>query len=310
MSYLAPNPYSSGAWANEFIAGMITQSGIPKNKYDGTDTPDNLFAMEGVVRALETLVKEDITMLITEFSNVYREFYINFKDNPNDLGISDLFAVWYTIISLKPNTILEISPTIGGTTWLIHRAAPNAKIICIGKIRPAFRYDNAKYYVDENFDLEKIPEFTTKDKTLVIVSEKHNQPLRLRQLYNAGKKHVLFMNNYAGGSGDFLTLNAIIQGYKRHIGDEDRDVCVQDLMTKLKRYYIFPNIIGNSAQTAEKTHTTGSLFRELHDLVDVLYGGLDGVPEHIRDYVGFFYLQSPRYRWPTLVEFKSENDKQ
>ncbi len=51
------------------------------------------------------------------------------KSNPGGMGLQHQFMLWYSVRRIQPKLIVESGMKSGATTWLLHEAAPTAKII-------------------------------------------------------------------------------------------------------------------------------------------------------------------------------------
>jgi hypothetical protein len=160
--------------------------------------------------------KNDITLSLEEFKKLYAERPI--KDNHGGMKSPHLFNTWHAIRQLKPKLIIESGVWKGLGTWILHLAAPEAKIISIDIDYSKLEYRNESgVYLNQDittFNWEKILKedypHIKKEEIVVFLDDHQNFLQRLEFIHELGIKHVLCEDNYPLLQGDILSPKKIL----------------------------------------------------------------------------------------------------
>lgn len=121
------------------------------------------------------------------------------------MGVNHAFAVWNMVRTLQPKIIIQSGVGSGQFTWLLHKAAPKARIVCLDaakkiphRLHQALYYTGASYKDFLTFMYESGKDWSEEDRdeTLVFFDDDHNQLERLAQMKNVGIKHAIMNNNW------------------------------------------------------------------------------------------------------------------
>ena len=122
-------------------------------------------------------INKNFNLELKNFLKIYSDRPI--KNNKGGCSINHAFALYYIVKKLKPKLVIESGVYKGQTTWLIEKASPKSKLICIDINLSQREYISKKAkYSDIDFkfhDFSKIPENSGK-------RPKMPQFLRLREL--------------------------------------------------------------------------------------------------------------------------------
>lgn len=142
-----------------------------------------------------------------------REFAVIMKARPfnNIMGVRGVsaFALYWFIQEVQPTAVFEVGVWKGFSTWLIQRAAPNAKIFCFdplvlleplldpAKVGPTYRDPRASYS-HQDFSCANVAQLAAQStRPLAFFDDHQNKLPRLLQAKSAGIKHIIFDDNDA-----------------------------------------------------------------------------------------------------------------
>lgn len=157
---------------------------------------------------------KEIRREIKRFSDMYKTK--PFKNNIGGMWAPHMFACWFIIKKIQPKYIIESGVWKGQGTWLIEKAAPNAKIICLDPNLKKDRYisKNSVYY-RKDFSMTDWKNIS-KDKTLVIFDDHQNAFERVKTAKKLGFKHLIFDDNCPpiimknSGFGDVYSIKKVL----------------------------------------------------------------------------------------------------
>ncbi len=165
----------------------------------------------GVKRAAE-YAKDHIEQLLTEFLELYEKRPI--RNNEGGLKSVGAFNLWYFLRRVRPNLVVESGVWKGFSTWLIEETLPHADIICLDP-HPEVRQYTSKNAIYPSVDFAEM-DFRNYDisSALVFFDDHQNAYNRALQAWEKGFEHLIFDDNYPGGSGSHLTLQAHLSSGK------------------------------------------------------------------------------------------------
>ena len=177
-------------------------------------------------------LNKNINLELKNFLKIYKNRPI--KENKGGCKINHAFALYYIVKKLKPKLIIESGVYRGQTTWLIEKASPKSKLICIDIDLSQRRYISKKAkYSDVDFkfhDFSKIP----KD-TLVFFDDHVNHLQRIIDANFFEIKNIIFEDNYDVGNGDFQTL--------KHLFKDFSFIHMVSFLSYIKTFILFSKII-------------------------------------------------------------------
>jgi len=140
-----------------------------------------------------------------------REFALIMKQRPfdNEQGLRGVsaFALYWFIQEVAPTVVFEVGVWKGFSTWLIRRAAPDAKVFAFdplvlleglldpAKIGATYRDPNVSYS-HQDFSCT-VAELAANSRALAFFDDHQNKLPRLLQAKAAGIKHIIFDDNDA-----------------------------------------------------------------------------------------------------------------
>jgi hypothetical protein len=143
------------------------------------------------------------------------EFLALFAERPikdaRGMRAPELFATWLMVQTLRPAHIVESGVFGGLGTWLLERAAPDARLYCIdlAPARRIYRSPRADYLTRDFAELDwSLP----RDKTVVVFDDHVDALARVREAERRGFVHLVFGENYPLGHGDAFTLKKALMG--------------------------------------------------------------------------------------------------
>lgn len=144
------------------------------------------------------------------------EFLALFAERPikNERGgpsAPQLFATWFMVQTLRPAHIVESGVHDGLGTWLLERAAPEARLYCIdpAPLKLVYRSPHAEYLARDFAELEwALP----RDNTLLYFDDHKDALGRIRDAERKNFVHVVFGENYPSGHGDSYSLKQAFMG--------------------------------------------------------------------------------------------------
>jgi hypothetical protein len=215
----------------------------------------------------------------------FREFLALYARRPimaNDGGMKapDMFTLFWTCRTLKPNVVVESGVWRGQSTWLIREVCgANATIICLDPRQNTHGWVDASprttYLMGPSFvDFGSLSiEGGNTPGVLCFFDDHQDAWLRVEQCTRFGIKNVLFNDNYPPGCGAHRTL--------AHCDPEQVRAACQS-------YLVFPNIVGTSVQTGNGPFACESVF----------------APDALPPDLALFAAESDAYRWNTFVELR------
>ena len=109
----------------------VRPSRVASQKQDSTDDIVLHWDPEGVLKS-QKIDRESMKRALPTFLDVWNRRPL--KSNSGGMGFHHQFMLWYTARTLKPKLIVESGMKSGATTWLLHEAAPLARIISFDPI--------------------------------------------------------------------------------------------------------------------------------------------------------------------------------
>lgn len=146
---------------------------------------------------------------IPEFLALFAERPI--KDARGGMRAPELFATWLMVQTLRPSHIVESGVFGGLGTWLLERAAPDARLYCIdaAPAQRVYRSPHAEYFTRDFAELEwSLP----KENTLLYLHDHADALSRVREAERRGFIHLLFGENYPVGHGEAYSLKQAFMG--------------------------------------------------------------------------------------------------
>ena len=207
-----------------------------------------------------------------------REFAAIMKERPfdNEQGLRGVsaFALYWFIQEVQPTAVFEVGVWKGFSTWIIRRAAPNARVFCFdpmfmmepflntSKVGPTYR-DPSVSYSHQEFSCANIGELAAQSsRPLVFFDDHQNKLPRVRQAKEAGIKHVIFDDNE-------------VAGYTHRTLEQDRsNTDSAELLDQLiDRYEVFPALWDIDALLNDYVHVKEKgmdfpITRELMNIYD------------------------------------------
>ncbi len=140
---------------------------------------------------------------LDEFAAIYANRPI--RDNAGGMHAPHMFATWFMVRRLNPDLIIESGVFKGQGTWLLERACPDARLICIDINLAQRQYiSDRATYSDRDFDLHDWADAS--DRTLAFFDDHQNARVRLQQCHWHGIRHAMFEDNYPPPHGDCYSL--------------------------------------------------------------------------------------------------------
>jgi hypothetical protein len=128
-------------------------------------------------------------------------------DNQGGMKAPHMFATWFMLKQLQPETIIESGVWKGQSTWLLEKTLPNAQLHCIDvKLsHRQFISDKANYY-QQDFSTVDWSEIRNPDNVLMFFDDHQNAFDRVKQARVFGFKQFIFEDNYPAIQGDCYSL--------------------------------------------------------------------------------------------------------
>ncbi len=123
----------------------------------------------------------------------------------------ELFATWLMVQTLRPAHIVESGVFGGLGTWLLERAAPEARLYCIDSAAAprVYRSPHAEYFTRDFAELEwSLP----RENTLLFFDDRADAVARVREAERRGFIHLVFGENYPAGHGESYSLKKALMG--------------------------------------------------------------------------------------------------
>ena len=147
-----------------------------------------------------------------EFEKFYRIYKKRpFKKNKGGMGMAHMFYLFFVLRKFNPKLVVENGVWYGASTWLIEKAVPKAKIICLDPNLKKERFvsKNAIYF-RRDFDKFNFGKFSP-EEVLVLFDDHQNSVNRLRSARRKGFRHLIFDDNQPrnfgdGTMGDFYSI--------------------------------------------------------------------------------------------------------
>jgi hypothetical protein len=177
-------------------------------------------------------INKNINLELKNFIKIYKDRPI--KNNKGGCTINHAFALYYIVKKLKPKLIIESGVYKGQTTWLIEKASPKSKLICIDINLSQRQYVSKKAkYSDIDFkfhDFSKIP-----DNTLVFFDDHVNHLERMLHANFFKIKNIIFEDNYDVHKGDLQTL--------KHFSKNFSFIHTESFISYFKTFVLFSKIV-------------------------------------------------------------------
>jgi len=173
--------------------------------------------------------------IVREFLDLYK--LSPFMDNHGGIEAPHCFWVWYFLKLVNPEVVIESGVWKGGSTWLIEKTCPNAKIISIEPAmwRVEYRSPSVTYTTKDfnEHDWSSILGVETCKKTLAFIDDHQNNYERLKHAYKNSIGHMIFEDNYPTMHGDVLSLKKILSN-SFHVMDVDNTRTVKPIPSEYK----------------------------------------------------------------------------
>ena len=177
-------------------------------------------------------INKNFNLELKNFLKIYSDRPI--KNNKGGCSINHAFALYYIVKKLKPKLIIESGVYKGQTTWLIEKASPKSKLICIDINLSQRQYisKKAKYSnIDFKFhNFSKIP-----NDTLVFFDDHVNHLERMLHANFFKIKNIIFEDNYDICEGDFQTLKHFFKNFSFNH--------TETFLSYIKTFVLFSTII-------------------------------------------------------------------
>ena len=177
-------------------------------------------------------MNKNINLELKSFLKIYKNRPI--KNNKGGCKINHAFALYYIVKKLKPKLIIESGVYKGQSTWLIEKASPKSKLICIDINLSQREYISKKAtYSDVDFkfhDFSKIPK-----NTLVFFDDHVNHLERILYANFFKIKNIVFEDNYDVHKGDFQTLKHFSKNFNFNHAEK--------FLSYIKTFFLFFKII-------------------------------------------------------------------
>jgi len=223
-------------------------------------------------------------------NNIYSS---DFLKNKGGMGIPDLFTFWFILNKYKPKLVVESGVWNGISTYLIRKTLPDCNIICLDpRIIPSYGYtdNNVKttYFLGNNFIDFKNLDLSNynKDNILCFFDCHQNAYLRLLECIEKKINNIFFNDNYPVNCGSHFTIEHLINNDQRLYSVNKNDK--QNVLNKINKYHIFPNIYPGLIKTGEGFFKCNSFFK---------------IDNNIK-YLSFFKDEQQSYRWNTFISLK------
>lgn len=155
--------------------------------------------------------REEMLASVPEFLELFGQRPI--ANNPGGMGLNHSWAVWFLVRSLQPDIVVESGVLRGHSTWLIEKAAPEARILCFDLSFKLLEYQsaNAEYFEGDlrEFDWSSV-KFSP--SSLALLDDHQNSYRRIIDLSFLGLKRFIVEDNYPVGEGDFYSLQHMQAG--------------------------------------------------------------------------------------------------
>lgn len=217
-----------------------------------------------------SLEKEKIYQMAQEWEVIWKRRPF---ENNNGLGCQGAFALYYFLkeMSPAPEVVIECGTWRGFSTWVIHEALPNAKIICSDPIlasrqflnqsvfQPEYRLSDVDYTWQDFSNIEiNIPEGMA-EKIVIFFDDHQNKIPRIQQAAMKGIRHIIFDDNVPFDYSH-ETLENIFKKYP------ERKTSITE---QFSRYEIFPPIF--KAKTRDNVLLKGLLEEANKEELDSIY---------------------------------------
>ena len=159
---------------------------------------------------------EEIREELDKFYKIYQDRPI--KDNEGGMKSPHLFNTWFLIKKINPKLIIESGVWKGLGTWILEKAAPNAKILSFDVTYQHLEYasDHVKYFQQDittidwdKFLSEEYPNIK-KEEILIFLDDHQNFLNRIEFVKSIDLTHVLYEDNYPISQGDTYSPKKIL----------------------------------------------------------------------------------------------------
>ena len=145
---------------------------------------------------------------LEEFYKLYNSRPI--KDNQGGMKSPHLFNTWLLVKKINPKLIIESGVWKGLGTWILEKAAPDAKILSFDVTYNHLEYSSEKvqYFqqdittINWNKLLEEKYPSIKKEEILIFLDDHQNFLNRIEFVKSIGLTHVLYEDNYPVLQGD------------------------------------------------------------------------------------------------------------
>jgi len=173
---------------------------------------------------------------ILEFLSVYSSS--PFIHNQGGIESAQAFWLWYHLKKVDPLVVIESGVFHGGSTWLIEKTCPSAKIISIEPALNRIKYKspNARYTTTDFNNIDWTSMLGGKDvclRTLAFIDDHQDNYKRLQHAYSHSIKHMIFEDNYPTTHGDVLSLKKILSA-PYHIMESNGRKSIQQIPVDYK----------------------------------------------------------------------------
>jgi len=152
----------------------------------------------------------DLRSSFDKFLKIYEQRPI--QDNQGGMKLPHAFLTWFICYQLQPEVVIESGVFKGQGTWLIKKACPNVRLICIDPCLERVKYQAPEAeYRKEDFTYQDFSELD-KDKTLCFFDDHMSAYDRLVAMKWMGFKKAIFEDNYVAPHGDCYSLRRAFCG--------------------------------------------------------------------------------------------------
>lgn len=202
-----------------------------------------------------TIIKEEIL----QFLELFKTAPLCLHSSVLQIGIIDMFWIYYTLKKYKPVTIIENNDISGDSIyWLVKKVSPLSHLVSLYKDINNKSYVNVNVNVNvkseyrlQNFTdinwTEEIGYETCKSTLVINVSNEDHYPI-VNHAYQHNISNLIFTNNYPTTQGNCLTVKKILTN-KYHLTKTNDTVHYHYIPSEFKNhlkqtydYYEFPPI--------------------------------------------------------------------
>lgn len=190
--------------------------------------------------------KEEIKPFLDEFYSLYKDRPV--QNNDGGMKSPHMFPLWYILKKLKPEAVIESGVFKGNGTWLIEKACPQAKLLCIDP-NPYQRVYTSSKALYTTYDFSTLDLSNLKGRDVLVFFDDHQNSLnRIKKCKELGFKKIMVEDNYPIDQGDCYSPKKILSRENYVIGDGadrkyyEKNLEDYDFLTKNLEIYqeVFP----------------------------------------------------------------------